>query len=296
MPTGGLRTKGITKSSIPDAPLISVITVVYNGAATLEQTIRSVLRQTYGNVEYLIIDGGSTDGTLDIIRRYEDEIDWWQSGPDGGIYDAMNRGIALATGDYVYVLGCDDFLVDENVLSGLRLHLIQGYDVICGTVWAVNRNGWQFEFNNNYGSGIGDDLRYGISAPHQGIFIRRPVMERYPFDTKYRIAADYKLNLCLWTDGGLRIKKVRDKVAYYSVDGTSGKSVALRRAESFEILKEFGMEASGRRLLDGDALTRFVKRIIPDERLRLRLKITLGRVRRHSCGWSGCPYCGGQER
>lgn len=296
MLSGRLRTKGITKTSRPGEPLISVVTVVRNGAATLEQTVLSVLGQTYGNVEYLIIDGGSTDGTLDIIRKYEDKIDWWQSGPDGGIYDAMNRGIALATGDYVYVLGCDDFLVDGNVLSGLRPHLIQGYDVICGTVWAVDRDGWQFEFNNNYGSGIEDDLRNGISAPHQGIFIRRPVMERYPFDTRYRIAADYKLNLCLWTDGGLKIKKVRDKVAYYSVDGTSGKSVALRREESLAILKEFGMEAFSRRLLDGDAFTRLVKHAIPDERLRLRLKIALGKMRRHSCGWNGCPYCGGQER
>ena len=134
MTVGGLRTKGITKSSRPGEPLISVVTVVYDGAATLGQTIRSVLGQTYGNVEYVIIDGGSIDGTLDVIRSYEDRIDYWQSEPDGGIYDAMNKGIALATGEYVYVLGCDDFLVDEGIFERLKEHFLEDYDVISGTV------------------------------------------------------------------------------------------------------------------------------------------------------------------
>ncbi|MBD3842980.1 MAG: glycosyltransferase, partial [Campylobacterales bacterium] len=86
---GGLRTKGYFKKSYEDKPLISIITVVYNGEKYLEETIQSVINQTYDNVEYIIIDGGSNDGTLDIIKKYEDRIDYWVSERDKGIYDAM---------------------------------------------------------------------------------------------------------------------------------------------------------------------------------------------------------------
>ena len=81
---------------------ISIVTVSYNAAETIEQTISSVVNQTYENIEYIIIDGGSTDGTVDIIRKYEDRIAYWVSEPDKGIYDAMNKGIDVATGDYIY--------------------------------------------------------------------------------------------------------------------------------------------------------------------------------------------------
>ena len=89
-------------------PLISIITVSYNAVKTIEDTIVSVLGQTYSNIEYIIIDGGSTDGTLDIIKKYEDKITYWVSEPDKGIYDAMNKGILKATGDYLFFLGADD--------------------------------------------------------------------------------------------------------------------------------------------------------------------------------------------
>jgi glycosyltransferase involved in cell wall biosynthesis len=90
-------------------PLISIITVVYNGASTLEQTILSVINQTYKNIEYIIIDGGSTDGTIDIIRKYEDKLAYWVSEQDKGIYDAMNKGIEKATGELIGIINSDDW-------------------------------------------------------------------------------------------------------------------------------------------------------------------------------------------
>lgn len=98
-------------------PLITVITVVFNGVKTLEETIRSVVNQTYPNVEYIIIDGGSADGTLDIIKKYEDLIDYWVSEPDKGIYDAMNKGTATSLGCYVYFIGSGDILLVASLSS-----------------------------------------------------------------------------------------------------------------------------------------------------------------------------------
>ncbi len=92
---------------------VSIITVVYNAVATIEQTILSVVKQDYSNIEYIIVDGGSTDGTLDIVKKYEKKIALWLSEPDHGIYDAMNKGLTHATGDYIYYLGADDCLLDR---------------------------------------------------------------------------------------------------------------------------------------------------------------------------------------
>lgn len=112
---GGLRTQGYFKRSLPDKPLITVVTVVYNGAAHLEETILSVIGQTYDNVEYIIIDGGSTDKTLDIIHRYEHAIDYWVSEKDGGIYDAWNKGVLLSLGKWISFLGADDCYLSKSL-------------------------------------------------------------------------------------------------------------------------------------------------------------------------------------
>jgi glycosyltransferase involved in cell wall biosynthesis len=100
-----------------NSPLISIITVVYNSASTLEQTILSVINQTYENIEYIIIDGGSTDGTVDIINKYEDKLAYWVSEPDNGIYDAMNKGINRATGEWINFMNAGDGFNSYNILE-----------------------------------------------------------------------------------------------------------------------------------------------------------------------------------
>lgn len=105
--------------------LISIVTVSYNAVLTIEQTILSVINQTYPNVEYIIIDGGSTDGTVDIIKKYEDKIAYWVSEPDKGIYDAMNKGVVVATGEWINFMNAGDIFTDGDVIDKL-FHQIRG--------------------------------------------------------------------------------------------------------------------------------------------------------------------------
>jgi glycosyltransferase involved in cell wall biosynthesis len=114
---GGLRLQGMRRASTADRPLVTVITVVFNGAGEIEETIRSVIQQTYDNVEYIVIDGGSTDGTLEIIGKYGDAIDHWVSEPDRGIYDAMNKGIRLAQGEWLNFMNAGDLFSAKDVVA-----------------------------------------------------------------------------------------------------------------------------------------------------------------------------------
>lgn len=116
---GGLGRKKYSKKSFDVKPLISIVTIVFNGEQYLEKTIQSVINQTYDNIEYIIIDGGSTDGTLGIIKQYEDKIDYCISERDNGIYDAMNKGITLATGEWLNFMNAGDKFYDANILTNI---------------------------------------------------------------------------------------------------------------------------------------------------------------------------------
>ena len=113
---GGLRTRGLYKAEGPE-PIVTVITIVYNCAAFIEETMLSVLNQSYSNVEYIVIDGGSTDGTIDVIRKYDDAIDYWISGSDRGIYDAINKGVRASTGQWLNCMNVKDAFANENTVQ-----------------------------------------------------------------------------------------------------------------------------------------------------------------------------------
>ena len=118
-------------SNTSQFPLVTIVTVCLNAVRTIEQTIQSVIRQTYKNIEYIIIDGGSNDGTLDIIKKYEQHITKYVSEPDEGLYDAMNKGISMAHGEYVLLLNADDSYVDDAVEIAIRFSF--GVNVITST-------------------------------------------------------------------------------------------------------------------------------------------------------------------
>lgn len=185
---GGKRTRGSKRFSTPKAPLISIITIVYNAANHLDQAIKSVISQSYENTEYLIIDGGSSDGSIDIIRAYDEYVDYWVSEPDHGIYDALNKGISLAKGNIIGMLSADDFYEPEALKHVVEFYRMTGsHGIIFGNSYII-----QDDLNLRYLSVGSLRLWRGMSFKHQAMFVHRQVHEQLGFySTTYRIAGDY---------------------------------------------------------------------------------------------------------
>ena len=187
---GGLRAKGYFKKSYEDKPLVSIITVVYNGEKFLEETIQSVISQTYENVEYIIIDGGSTDGTLDIIKRYEDKIDYWISEKDKGIYDAMNKGIDVASGEIMGLINADDWYEKDTIDMVIKKYSgDKNFDIFHGNLNYINKSEKIYKPNFSHRK----MLLQGMSLYHPTCFVKRSIYEEEKFDVNYQLAADYKL-------------------------------------------------------------------------------------------------------
>lgn len=174
-------------------PKFSVITVTYNAAAVLEDTIQSVISQTYHHVEYIIVDGGSTDGTLDIIGHYRDRIATVVSEPDKGLYDAMNKGMHLATGDYLCFLNAGDSFHEDDTLQSIA-HSLTGSalpDVIYGQTALVDNEGHFVRMRRLSAPERLDwkSFRQGMLVCHQAFFAKRTLAE--PYDLRYRFSADF---------------------------------------------------------------------------------------------------------
>ncbi len=173
---------------------ISVITACYNAASTIEQTIRSVLEQTYEHIEYIVIDGNSNDNTLDIIKRYQDKIDIVISEPDQGIYDAFNKGARLASGQYIHYLNADDYFLHSDVITQAvrEMNHLPEADIYYGGIMFKNDITDYFSILNR--SISYDEFAKGLMLPHPAMFTRKETMlAEGLFDTSYRIAADFEL-------------------------------------------------------------------------------------------------------
>lgn len=189
---GGKRINSPTKIvNVDSLPLVSIITVVYNGAETLTKCLDSVLAQTYQNIEYIVIDGNSTDGTLNILKDYEEKLSYVISEPDKGIYDAMNKGLSFASGDYIAFLNSDDYYLSTAVEDSIRFIQRNDVDLCFSAFNYVNEDGYII---------IADEPRpwneslliQGIPGGHETIFAHKSCYDLIgAYDCNFAIVADY---------------------------------------------------------------------------------------------------------
>jgi len=179
---------------------ISIITVSYNSEKTIKDTIESILLQDYTDIEYIVIDGGSTDGTLDIIKKYAHKISYYISEPDKGIYDAMNKGIKAATGDVVGILNSDDFYPNSYVISNVvKTFVNQTCDAVYGDlVYVKQKEASKIVRYWQAGEYSTSKIKNGWMLPHPTFFVKKEMYERYgDYNTDLKSAADYEMILKL---------------------------------------------------------------------------------------------------
>ena len=209
----------------------SIITINYNNKEGLEHTIKSVINQTFKNYEYIIIDGGSTDGSVEIIKQYTDHINYWISEKDKGVYNAMNKGVAQAKGDYLVFMNSGDFFHSPNVLSSVTNYK---EDIICGKVLKGNST----TPSGHHKSSITlVDLMRG-SLPHQAMLIKRGLMVKHPYDENYKILSDWKFCIQALVFDNCTFRNSDVVVADYDINGISTNSNGLLTKEREIILKE----------------------------------------------------------
>lgn len=209
---------------------ISIITVSFNSASTIEDTLKSVISQDYKNIEYIIIDGGSTDGTLDIIDQYKNNIKTIVSEPDKGIYDAMNKGIELSSGDVVGILNSDDIYENNKVLSLINDAFTINVDAVYGDIEYVDRLNlkkrlrlWKAgEFKSN-------SFKWGWMPPHPGFFIKKSKYNEFgTYQLDLGSSADYELMLRMIAKRKIKLKYIPEIITKMRMGGVSNKSVKNR--------------------------------------------------------------------
>lgn len=198
---------------------ISIITVCFNAGDSLEDTLRSIISQTYSNKEIIIIDGGSTDKSIDIIKSYADSLAYYRSEPDKGIYDAMNKGAKQATGDYIIYMNAGDTFVNPNVLCEVSSRILKDSDIVYGDNIMVYKTKSIYHKAHFFS-------KYDINLPfnHQSTFTKTEVLKLNPFEIHYKIAGDYHFFYNMFISGK-SFQYIPIPIANYSMDGVSQQNI-----------------------------------------------------------------------
>lgn len=211
---------------------ISIVTVVYNGVNEIEHTINSVISQNFTNYEFIIIDGKSTDGTTEKIKSFSNQIHQFVSEEDQGIYDAMNKGIKLARGEWIYFLNAGDTFYNEDVLKELFL-----FDFSEDLVYGSNEADYGYFKRINKPQSL-SRIHKGMVFSHQGMICRTSLMKKHPFDLSYRMSADYNFIYGLFRKGH-QFKQVDIIFATLEARGVSEENIVLTHKERQRIATSY---------------------------------------------------------
>ncbi|MGF1923394.1 MAG: glycosyltransferase family 2 protein [Bacteroidia bacterium] len=218
-------------------PKLSIVTIVYNNAAGIERTMLSVLNQTYTNIEYIIIDGASTDGTKEIVQKYGERLTKFISEPDKGLYDAMNKGLALATGDYVLFMNSGDEIYATETVAEVFASAPSA-DIYYGETEMFDEN-WKSLGQRRHRAPEHFDwhsFKFGMNVSHQAIYIKRSLTE--PFDLRYKYSSDIDWILKAAKKSS-NIVNTHLYVAKYLIGGVSKQKHLASLKERFKILSHY---------------------------------------------------------
>lgn len=212
---------------------ISIITATYNSASTVRYTFDSILSQTYHDIDYIVVDGDSQDGTVDIIKEYEKRFDGrmrWISEKDNGIYDAMNKGIRMAKGGLIGILNSDDFFTSDDVLYTVAENLTEDLDAVYGDIHFVQPDNLnkcvRYYSSRNFRPWA---VRFGYMPAHPSFYIRRCIYERYGlYSLEYKIAADFDMIVRLFCKYKIRAKYIEKDFVTMRTGGISTSKISHR--------------------------------------------------------------------
>lgn len=208
----------------------SIITVSFNAFNEIEDTIKSVCNQTFRKFEYIVIDGGSFDGTCDIIEKYSNEISIYISEKDDGIYDAMNKGISLSRGKFLIFMNAGDRFFDCTILSKIvEIESLEQYSLIYGDYYREDHTALVYRTSRDYST-----IWYGMFASHQAMFFHRQVIEPLKYDISLRIGADYDLVAKIICTKLLKIKKINVPICIFNTSGISNEDWKFALLENFK--------------------------------------------------------------
>lgn len=222
------------------SPRISIITITYNAEATLERTIKSVERQDYASIEYIVVDGKSKDGTMSIVKNHEGRVDKWVSEPDDGLYYAMNKGLSMATGEYVWFMNAGDEIAERETISKMMMSE-EGADVYYGDTVMTNMEG-DVIGNRRLVPPVNltwKSFKSGMLVSHQSFVARRELCEEY--DTNYRFSADFDWCVKILKKSK-KIKNTGMTLSRFLDGGITKQNIAAGLKERFRIMtKHYGI-------------------------------------------------------
>jgi glycosyltransferase involved in cell wall biosynthesis len=230
---GGSRLKGALRRFEPSQPVVSVVTVVVNGFRNMEETVKSIIGQSYPNIEYIVVDGGSTDGTLEVIRKYEEDIDCWVSEKDNGIYDAMNKGVTLATGQWISFINAGDTFHCSDTVREVFENAPSGADLLYGNTYYKDQTGLNLAETH----GIENIWKWMIFS-HQSLFVKSALLRTHPLSTRFRISSDYEFVYYCYVNN-YRFFDTKKIIAVHPVDGISERNVIRRLIERWVIVNSY---------------------------------------------------------